>query len=1418
MSIARVLAFLCVCCASAEGALRGRLWIEWQGKEYHHWAGEAQLSNGKILRARCRRMADAPGILKSHDERRVTWRTATGYDGGACESVVLDMEAPESAQVTLKLSKGTLTASLAHLRREKKEVFSDASCLSLEFRILFPKGGVERLERVKKLHPQTPLVSDGRALAIIVVGSSPVHAAQAQRIQRALGIPLDILEAADVVDADFRLKTAHRKTHHWVLLGDINSNPALVHLYAQRYVIVDAQFPGDGGFLLKTVSDPWGTGKNALVIGAGDDAGLSAAVDKLLSLPEIAHAKGSVTLPALAVLEYGKRGSVLPPALYPSILYPEYGMLEKRGIKLIPGSPVVHDNLHNFLIPLALLGLAYNLTGDAAIPAHVKAKLDELGLVAYLRDHSDEFAAWRKANPDKFHLFFRGVARGWDLLEESPVFSEADRLAVTNALWNIMNGMCTRRDKFWLKPDAAELQQGILIFHSPNHETWSALALYELASYFKRYYPELEESDYWLELARAEFAGHETTFEMIEDAKSFQARNTQSCLQYALSSGNMGYLRRGIAKAAADFECVVTDNLGHGCGFGDADLTVLGVPTDVPLHAEWYYREGEYQWLAQRLWRNATKVPPMACRVTPRRPDRFLGIHVLPARRWAQSDNIHYRSQEWVDFPKDPTEAYNKVSFREAFSPQAQYLLLDGRLRLAYHGHSDSNSIVRFTDNGRMWIVDDHPSLREAKHQNGLSFDREGVEAKLGSDAVIRHVADLRHFGLLESEVPVFGSAAWTRSVLWRKGDWFVVFDQLKAKDPGDYLVRCHWRLRGEPRYDANGVTLEQQGERFRLHGATPCALRTEALDMTEIWGPSETGVYDFAKPVCHVLHQEQRRVIEKNATITFANLFYAFSDQEPLALSLAHVSESAALLSGTVRGQPLEALVGVSAAGLGTLATDAALFYLDPTRLACAGMTRLSLKGQLYLESSAAVSLEFGDGAAVLHVPKAARVRVLGAEARTFPAGTHTLDGLAIREADLRHALDEAMQLARQREVARKQAQATVSPAISAPTLWRMDAGAKVTASTLADLDGDGHDELLVGTEAGQAFALRVKDGSRVWSFQAEGRINALEAVDVDGDGQPEALVCARDAHCVNGNGKERWRFQTSAVSAKVERQAYAATAGRLKGLPGRSVLVADARLNVLSAEGKLLWHQPPDGSPLPGKWMPHHFLTAADVDGDGFDDALGGVNMTYPFVYAINGQRELVWRFPAFAPSDYRVSRLEVPGRVVLLRCADIDGDGRVETVTAGTSKGIRMAELSGGAWSDYALPMVGAPTAVAIREGKNGQPGWILAADDSYFLALFHIAEAKPERLAWRKRGDEPVCAVAFWESAAGLPLLVAGGSGNVWLLDAQGETRSRLDPAFPGTVIRICPQPGALVAVTAEGHLEARKLSHDTPVSR
>jgi outer membrane protein assembly factor BamB len=94
----------------------------------------------------------------------------------------------------------------------------------------------------------------------------------------------------------------------------------------------------------------------------------------------------------------------------------------------------------------------------------------------------------------------------------------------------------------------------------------------------------------------------------------------------------------------------------------------------------------------------------------------------------------------------------------------------------------------------------------------------------------------------------------------------------------------------------------------------------------------------------------------------------------------------------------------------------------------------------------------------------------------------------------------------------------------------WRRNLGAAITASpTVSDINQDGDDEIIIGTEDGILYALRMCDGMELWRVRCGTSIRATAAVcDVDGDGASEVIVSGYGAwmFCLAGTtGVEKWR-----------------------------------------------------------------------------------------------------------------------------------------------------------------------------------------------------------------------------------------------------------------------------------------------------
>ena len=197
-------------------------------------------------------------------------------------------------------------------------------------------------------------------------------------------------------------------------------------------------------------------------------------------------------------------------------------------------------------------------------------------------------------------------------------------------------------------------------------------------------------------------------------------------------------------------------------------------------------------------------------------------------------------------------QTFDKISFRTRFEPDSQYLLLDG-ISCGAHGHSDANCLIRFTDNDRVWLVDDfihggpvphrpqrggRDPRRDRRQHAGLLAPRRrrrlrrhrphphhaarplrrrlGAQRDLAQGELLRGARpdDGAHAGQLRLPLPV--AHAWHRGPRWRHaGD---PPGEADAGAPGRHVPRYRRRHRRDR--DAGDRGLRRQVARLRLRGA----------------------------------------------------------------------------------------------------------------------------------------------------------------------------------------------------------------------------------------------------------------------------------------------------------------------------------------------------------------------------------------------------------------------------------------------------------------------------------------------------------------------------------------------------------------------------------------------------------------------
>lgn len=245
-------------------------------------------------------------------------------------------------------------------------------------------------------------------------------------------------------------------------------------------------------------------------------------------------------------------------------------------------------------------------------------------------------------------------------------------------------------------------------------------------------------------------------------------------------------------------------------------------------------------------------------------------------------------------------------------------------------------------------------------------------------------------------------------------------------------------------------------------------------------------------------------------------------------------------------------------------------------------------------------------------------------------------------------------------------------------------------------DLDGDGLDEGVLGTDLGEVFAVD-RSGTQLWrtSVAPGGFIDRIAAVDADGDGVEELVVGGGSwdlgyfAARIDADGSVSWLEGASNPVWKLEQH-------------GDSVLVATGNEDLANASGEVFSLSIADGSerwsvetersirtfvlakrgasaelalglrdamlrvldPSTGSeawtWATGGFVfdvAAADLDGDGADELIRGDDFGYVTVLDRTGKQLRWWR-----------PEVGNAGLITGVVAADLDGDGKPELVATG------------------------------------------------------------------------------------------------------------------------------------------------------
>ncbi|MBU0714495.1 MAG: hypothetical protein KJ964_03945 [Verrucomicrobia bacterium] len=903
---------------------------------------------------------------------------------------------------------------------------------------------MKKIEKAVKLPTVTTLVAKGAANVEILHPDSAAGKAGAEKIAGTIKAKSNVR-----VTTRIATKADQMPKGNVIMLGNIANNPALLLLYSRYLLTADENFPGTGGYTLETVVEPIQRGADVLVIGASDDAGLGQGVEVLCA----------------KIAEHGKAGELVLPIIFEQKLEKSKGKATfaedhfAKGMKdaqhALDGGK--HMSLGGVLAEIGDRYRAYHNSADARLYVAVAKLFGE----SAINDPRKFGGPW---GFDSDFASYNAIA-GWDVIEHDVAISDADRLAAANVLLRWL-----REDIFDEAKHAAS-ETGVL----HNHTTFATLGSMRGAFYFDKYYPELGDPANWKAAVKKIFTRQTASGKVLDDSDGYLWHTWRHMMIYTLAMPDYTMLENGVAKKMVTLNAITCDNLGAQAPYGDTggwasgngDLIVLDMyysATKDPMAA--------YLLKLKRPRSKAYGVSGFFNKIKAERQTAVDGLQIIPL------DQTFYDSVECFELPVET--CFDKFSFREKFSPEALYVLVDG-MDTGSHRHADANSILRYSQYGRDWLAENFYSANQQKCHNSMLILCDGEAFDLPGYVEILSKDENDKFAYVAGRAKGTAPADWIRYCIWLKdAKALLVIDEAIAQKSGNYRFSQKWHTIGDIALQNNGARLVQNGPAMQLKLDVNNSVISHQVDDGE--RAKGWAKYPYAKPIINIVTQTSESKLDKGDKIRL--------------LALWHGDENGKLADSLVKS-----------------AKDGVVYQIGDSA------------GKITINDKYQVAIAY---ARTQKIPRAV--------AKTDSASNWAQCPVLTRNWSYR--LDNAT--APNRLV--KYADSYLVGAKDG-RLLQIDNSGKLQSTintrkqindlAVLDLNDDNVDEILVAGDDGVIRAIDT-NGKKVWDFEApfyriQSSFSTIRLVDLGGDGKMEIVAGNQNWHtyAIGRDGKELWKFE---------------------------------------------------------------------------------------------------------------------------------------------------------------------------------------------------------------------------------------------------------------------------------------------------
>jgi hypothetical protein len=613
--------------------------------------------------------------------------------------------------------------------------------------------------RLKPLHSETAVIRRNQAMAkIAIAADNPNYRAAAQKLQQQIKAQSGV-EIPIIPDSQIKIPLEENA----ILLGNRSTNAAIGTLYDRFFALTDLKYPGAGGHELRSVHNPFGNGFNAIIAGGSDDAGVAAAVGVLLEKLRVAKKdNGDLSLGFLLDIKLGD-GVALPKELKDFQTWEDskgYGNAGYFGWNSISKRLAMYAMTGDESQAREALRLAFP---DAETKKEIARVDGEL-----IENKDDPLAGTYHYNSTHMILF-------WDLVEESPVFSDAERLKVINAFSRQLEHRVENDGNIYgLRGPAQSI--------GSRHGLYGALSLFALSRYFHRDDPD---SPVWNQAFRASnfyFAPLAQPRPWVfgeNDNLFWYSTGLAPILTYMTLSGDYRGLQSGAIAELLRGQELLFNGRSDDRQLQYAALDYLHKAANLTRDGRWiFYRDRtgldtDIFRLGQSFWPDETLKAAAPTDLL----NRWIIGELPPA----------YAAGRDTGFPKE--QSFTNASFRTATDGGGDFLLLDGLNgsgRNPYH----TFAILELRMDGKIVLQG---------YNNQVQTKADGrVEPIVALDAAHLQHEVLGQTATFSAAVPRAPFCDWTRTIAQRIGNYALVVDDLKFQtDSENFQAQFLWQKLG---------------------------------------------------------------------------------------------------------------------------------------------------------------------------------------------------------------------------------------------------------------------------------------------------------------------------------------------------------------------------------------------------------------------------------------------------------------------------------------------------------------------------------------------------------------------------------------------------------------------------------------------